>query len=251
MDTDKRIRITKNSRTWWCRLFFSSLCLSVFLLWLGSAAAPPDLDLPLSRRGPARQDRRGHRRAAPSRAGRCRPGPIARASRSSPRRTEASFTVTVAADAVPGVCWVRLHDEQGASELRPFLVGNAAGGDGEGAERRTGETAAFGHAAGRRQWPARKGRRRGLFRRPAAQGRHARRLAGSQPHARLADGRRLAGTLRRWIRAGGEQRRSRTRPANRLHRTQGWRLHCPHFRLPCSCRTPASASREARRTFIA
>lgn len=31
--------------------------------------------------------------------------------------------VTVAADAAPGVCWVRLHDEQGASELRPFLIG--------------------------------------------------------------------------------------------------------------------------------
>ena len=33
------------------------------------------------------------------------------------------LTVTVAADAAPGVCWVRLHDEQGASALRPFVVG--------------------------------------------------------------------------------------------------------------------------------
>ncbi len=33
------------------------------------------------------------------------------------------LTVTVASDAQPGVCWVRLHDEQGASGLRPFLIG--------------------------------------------------------------------------------------------------------------------------------
>src|SRR6266542_3612683 len=33
------------------------------------------------------------------------------------------LTVTVAADAQPGVCWIRLHDEQGASSLRPFLIG--------------------------------------------------------------------------------------------------------------------------------
>jgi hypothetical protein len=33
------------------------------------------------------------------------------------------LTVTVAADAVPGTCWVRLYDEQGASTLRPFVVG--------------------------------------------------------------------------------------------------------------------------------
>jgi hypothetical protein len=31
--------------------------------------------------------------------------------------------VTVAADAVPGTYWVRLHDEQGASAQRPFVVG--------------------------------------------------------------------------------------------------------------------------------
>jgi hypothetical protein len=34
-----------------------------------------------------------------------------------------NLTVTIAADAVPGTCWIRLHDEQGASTLRPFVVG--------------------------------------------------------------------------------------------------------------------------------
>ncbi len=33
------------------------------------------------------------------------------------------LSVTVAADAVPGIYWMRLYDEQGASALRPFLVG--------------------------------------------------------------------------------------------------------------------------------
>jgi hypothetical protein len=38
-------------------------------------------------------------------------------------KARGTLTVTVAADALPGVCWIRLHDEQGASELRPFLIG--------------------------------------------------------------------------------------------------------------------------------
>jgi hypothetical protein len=33
------------------------------------------------------------------------------------------LTINVAADAVPGVHWLRLHDEQGASTMRPFIVG--------------------------------------------------------------------------------------------------------------------------------
>jgi len=33
------------------------------------------------------------------------------------------LSVTIAADAVPGTYWIRLHDEQGATALRPFLVG--------------------------------------------------------------------------------------------------------------------------------
>src|SRR5262249_22269864 len=33
------------------------------------------------------------------------------------------LTVHIAADAVPGTYWIRLHDEHGASALRPFLVG--------------------------------------------------------------------------------------------------------------------------------
>src|SRR4051812_48245391 len=32
-------------------------------------------------------------------------------------------SITIAGDAVPGVQWLRLHDEQGASTLRPFVVG--------------------------------------------------------------------------------------------------------------------------------
>lgn len=40
-----------------------------------------------------------------------------------PAKDKGKLTVTVAAGATPGVCWVRLHDEQGASELRPFVVG--------------------------------------------------------------------------------------------------------------------------------
>lgn len=38
-------------------------------------------------------------------------------------KDKGKVSVTVAPDAVPGVCWLRLHDEQGASALRPFVVG--------------------------------------------------------------------------------------------------------------------------------
>ncbi|HEY7153440.1 MAG TPA: PPC domain-containing protein [Gemmataceae bacterium] len=40
-----------------------------------------------------------------------------------PAKDKGKLTVAVAADAVPGVCWIRLHDEEGASELRSFLIG--------------------------------------------------------------------------------------------------------------------------------
>jgi hypothetical protein len=38
-------------------------------------------------------------------------------------KDKGKLSLTVAADAVPGVHWLRLHDEQGASTLRPFIVG--------------------------------------------------------------------------------------------------------------------------------
>jgi len=38
-------------------------------------------------------------------------------------KDKGKLSVTVAADAVPGTYWLRLFDEQGASSLRPFLVG--------------------------------------------------------------------------------------------------------------------------------
>jgi hypothetical protein len=38
-------------------------------------------------------------------------------------KDKGKLSIVIAADAVPGVYWLRLHDEQGASTLRPFLVG--------------------------------------------------------------------------------------------------------------------------------
>ncbi|MFO0849785.1 MAG: PPC domain-containing protein [Gemmataceae bacterium] len=38
-------------------------------------------------------------------------------------KEKGKLTVTVAADAPPGVCWLRLHTPAGASQLRPFVVG--------------------------------------------------------------------------------------------------------------------------------
>lgn len=38
-------------------------------------------------------------------------------------KAKGKLSVRIAADAVPGVHWVRLHDDQGASPLRPFIVG--------------------------------------------------------------------------------------------------------------------------------
>src|SRR5579885_710126 len=47
-----------------------------------------------------------------------RPGVEVRAA-----KERGKLTVAVARDAIPGVCWLRLYDEQGASGLRPFVVG--------------------------------------------------------------------------------------------------------------------------------
>src|SRR5207237_5759074 len=38
-------------------------------------------------------------------------------------KEKGKLAVTVAADATPGVYWVRVHDETGASAPRPFVVG--------------------------------------------------------------------------------------------------------------------------------
>ncbi len=54
---------------------------------------------------------------------RSRPGSRAEGSRSGPRRRRESSAFVVAADAAPGLRWVRLYDEEGATTLRPFVVG--------------------------------------------------------------------------------------------------------------------------------
>ncbi|MBL8792644.1 MAG: PPC domain-containing protein [Planctomycetia bacterium] len=41
-----------------------------------------------------------------------------------PGKEKGKLTVTAAPEAVPGVCWLRLYDDQGASPLRPLLVGS-------------------------------------------------------------------------------------------------------------------------------
>jgi hypothetical protein len=40
-----------------------------------------------------------------------------------PAKASGKLAITVAANAEPGICWIRLYDEQGASIARPFLVG--------------------------------------------------------------------------------------------------------------------------------
>lgn len=39
-------------------------------------------------------------------------------------KEKGKLAVTVAADAPPGVCWLRLHTPAGASQLRPFVIGS-------------------------------------------------------------------------------------------------------------------------------
>src|SRR3954468_10219925 len=38
-------------------------------------------------------------------------------------KDKGKLSISIAADALPGVHWLRLHDDQGASTLRPFVVG--------------------------------------------------------------------------------------------------------------------------------
>src|SRR4051812_34577592 len=38
-------------------------------------------------------------------------------------KEKGKLSVSIALDAVPGIYWIRLYDEQGASALRPFVVG--------------------------------------------------------------------------------------------------------------------------------
>jgi hypothetical protein len=40
-----------------------------------------------------------------------------------PAQEKGSLSVTVPAEAEPGVCWIRLYDAEGASSLRPFIIG--------------------------------------------------------------------------------------------------------------------------------
>lgn len=40
-----------------------------------------------------------------------------------PGKEKGKLSITVAAEAVPGVCWFRLYDDQGAAMLRPLLIG--------------------------------------------------------------------------------------------------------------------------------
>jgi hypothetical protein len=40
-----------------------------------------------------------------------------------PGKEKGKLSITVAADAVPGTCWFRLYDDQGAAMLRPVLIG--------------------------------------------------------------------------------------------------------------------------------
>lgn len=40
-----------------------------------------------------------------------------------PAKDKGKLKIAVGADATPGICWIRVHDEKGASSLRPFIVG--------------------------------------------------------------------------------------------------------------------------------
>ena len=93
-----------------------------------------------------------------------RSGRAARACRSRPRRRKGKFKVAVAKDAVPGVYWLRAYNAEGASGLRPFLVGTLP----EVMEKEPNDEPRKPQAAGRligcRQRQAREERRRRLLR---------------------------------------------------------------------------------------
>ena len=54
-------------------------------------------------------------------------------------KEKGKLTVVVAADAAPGLRWVRLYDEEGATALRPFVIGVLPEVDRGRAERRAEE----------------------------------------------------------------------------------------------------------------
>ena len=72
--------------------------------------------------------------------------------------------MTVAADAPPGLRWLRLYDEDGATALRPFVIGSlpeiveVEPNDGPATPHRLRRR--FGHG----EWPSFQGGRRGRFR---------------------------------------------------------------------------------------
>jgi hypothetical protein len=121
MDTDKNRAKNKNSMRWHFRLFLWYLCPSVFLC--GSAsAAPPALTYLFpagAQQGKTVEVIAGGTFARwPVQVWTDRKDVTIKAA-----KDKGKLSVTIAAESTPGICWVRLHDEQGASELRPFFIG--------------------------------------------------------------------------------------------------------------------------------
>ena len=63
------------------------------------------------------------------------------------------LAIHVAADAEPGVRWVRVYDEEGATNLRPFIVGTLPEVVEVGTERRPASSAVDRAGVGHCQWP--------------------------------------------------------------------------------------------------
>ncbi len=113
-----------------------------------------------------------------------------------PGEEKGKLSVAIAEEAPIGLHWIRLHDEEGASALRPFLVGTLpevieAEPNDAVAKAQTIETAAV-TVNGRLS----EARGRGRLRRAAEPRSDARRLARSQQSAWLTDGRDPAGGVR-------------------------------------------------------
>ena len=95
--------------------------LAAVLLAPSAAAAPPPLTTLFpagARRGTSVEVTAGGASHWPVRGWASGKGVAIRAA-----KEKGKLLVSVAADAVPGIYWIRLHDDQGASPLRPFLVG--------------------------------------------------------------------------------------------------------------------------------